>query len=283
MRSARLVTAPGAADDWVPAIQQGAFEVLEEWRADLAIVGLVKKSGESLSLWFVPRSGDGTLDRPDPTFRLEDVTLGPDFHEDLRAQLSATALAAVAPLASTELRGQNLEQGLKDTTEKLSSLLKGPTIGDPKRRAALYVALGTALQSLGERESGTGCLKQAVEAHRAALEVLVRERVPLYWVAAQISLGNALGTLGKRESGTARLEQAVKAYRAALEVLPASAYRSPGLRHRTTWALHFRSSVSARAAPRAWNRPRKPTVLPLRFEPAHGCQRRSEDAREWPG
>ena len=226
-------------------MRQGALEVLEDWGADLAIVGLVKKSGESLSLWFVPRSGDGTLDRPEPTFRLEDVTLGRDFHDDLRVQISAIALAAVAPLADTEVRGQNLEQGLKDATEKLSGLLEGPTIGSSlaavapladtevrgqnleqglkdateklsgllegptigssKRRAVLYVALGTALQSLGERESGTARLEQAVEAHRSALEVLLREHVPLDWAATQISLGNALATIGKRESGTARL------------------------------------------------------------------------------
>ena len=49
---------------------------MEKWHADLAIVGLVKTSGESLSLWFVPRSGEGTLDRGDRPYRLEDVTLG---------------------------------------------------------------------------------------------------------------------------------------------------------------------------------------------------------------
>ena len=77
--------------------------------------------------------------------------------------------------------------------------------------------LGNALQTLGERESGTARLEQAVAAYRAALEELTRERVPLDWAMTQMNLGNALRTLGERESGTARLEQAVAAYRAALE------------------------------------------------------------------
>ena len=54
---------PGAADDWREAMQQEARSVLENWNADLAVVGVVKQSGEALSLWFVPRSGEGTLSR----------------------------------------------------------------------------------------------------------------------------------------------------------------------------------------------------------------------------
>ena len=71
--------------------------------------------------------------------------------------------------------------------------------------------------ALGERESGTARLEEAVAAYRAALEERTRERVPLDWATTQNNLGNALATLGERESGTARLEEAVAAYRAALE------------------------------------------------------------------
>ena len=77
--------------------------------------------------------------------------------------------------------------------------------------------LGNALATLGERESGTARLEEAVAAYRAALEERTRERVPLDWAMTQNNLGNALATLGERESGTARLEEAVAAYRAALE------------------------------------------------------------------
>jgi tetratricopeptide (TPR) repeat protein len=84
-------------------------------------------------------------------------------------------------------------------------------------RGAARNNLGNALWRLGERESGTARLEEAVVAYRAALEERTRERVPLDWATTQTNLGTALRALGRRESGTARLEEAVKAYRAALE------------------------------------------------------------------
>jgi tetratricopeptide (TPR) repeat protein len=83
-------------------------------------------------------------------------------------------------------------------------------------RGAARTNLGIALWTLGERESGTARLEEAVAAYRAALEEWTRERVPLDWAMTQNNLGAALSTLGERESGTARLEEAVAAYRAAL-------------------------------------------------------------------
>ena len=84
-------------------------------------------------------------------------------------------------------------------------------------RGVSHILLGLALWTLGERESGTVRLEQAVVAYRAALEECTRDRVPLDWATTQNNLGNALLALGRRESGTARLEQAVAAFRAALE------------------------------------------------------------------
>jgi tetratricopeptide (TPR) repeat protein len=74
-----------------------------------------------------------------------------------------------------------------------------------------------ALAKLGERESGTATLQQAVSAYREALKEYTREHVPLDWAATRNNLGNALLALGERESGTATLQQAAAAYREALE------------------------------------------------------------------
>ena len=41
--------------------------------------------------------------------------------------------------------------------------------------------LGTALQALGERKSGTARLEEVVAAYRAALTEWTPERMPLYW------------------------------------------------------------------------------------------------------
>ena len=74
------------------------------------------------------------------------------------------------------------------------------------RRASLYAALGNAFQTLGERESGTASLEQAVQAYRAALEVHTASVSPLDWAATQNNLGSrtCCSTMGARESGTAR-------------------------------------------------------------------------------
>ena len=78
--------------------------------------------------------------------------------------------------------------------------------------------LGSALQTLGKRESDTGRLEQAVAAYRAALGgTYTRDGVPLGWAGTQNNLGNALRALGEQDRDTERLEQAVAAYRAALE------------------------------------------------------------------
>jgi tetratricopeptide (TPR) repeat protein len=77
--------------------------------------------------------------------------------------------------------------------------------------------LGLALWRLGERESGTAKLEEAVVAYHEALKEQTRERVPLDWAMTQTNLGTTLQSLGERQSGTAKLEEAVIAYREALK------------------------------------------------------------------
>src|ERR1019366_4354523 len=79
--------------------------------------------------------------------------------------------------------------------------------------------LGNALATLGERESGTARLEEAVAAFREALQELTRALVPLDWARTRMNLGTALLSLGERANGTARLEEAVAAFREALQEL----------------------------------------------------------------
>ena len=218
VRSAHSIRASGAADDWQSAMQEGASEVLEAWDADLAIVGFVKQSGKVLSLWFVPRTGEGTLGRGDRPYKLEDVTLGEDFHDDLADQLVAVALAAVVPTVDPdELLGQALEQWLLEARGKFAALLQSSAIDQPERRTRLQQVLGILLLGLGELNGGTEYPEQAVSVFRAALEELSREQAPLEWASIQYYLGTALSVLGEREGGAVRLEEAVEAHRTVLE------------------------------------------------------------------
>ena len=152
VRSAGVVSASGAADEWLSEMQANASVVLDDWNADLMVAGRVKKPANVLSLWMVRRSGTGTLGRGDPPCRLEDVTLGLDFHEDLRTQLAAVARSTMAPLANNEARGRLLNEGLGEATEKLATLLDSGTIENASHRVASQVALGDGLHTLGERE-----------------------------------------------------------------------------------------------------------------------------------
>lgn len=70
---------------------------------------------------------------------------------------------------------------------------------------------------LGERESGTARLEEAMEAYRAALQETRRELVPLDWAMTQNNLGNALRVLGEHDRDTARLVEAIDVLRSALD------------------------------------------------------------------
>ena len=217
VRSARIVKAEGAGDDWRPAMREQANAILLDWRGDLAIIGAVERPGENLSLWFVPRRGDGTLRRIEQQFALKGAMLGEDFREALHEQIAAVALSAVTPLASDAARGRVLEDGLKQAVGKLDIMLGSGEITAPRQRADLREAYGAALFALGERESGTARLEEAVAAYREALKERTRENAPLNWAATQNDLGVALTSIGEREGGTAKLEEAIEAYREALK------------------------------------------------------------------
>jgi len=81
--------------------------------------------------------------------------------------------------------------------------------------------LGNALTELGEREQRMARIEEAISAYSRALEVRTRERVPFDWAMTQANLGGALAALGGLYPpgtllGTMKLERAVAAYRAAL-------------------------------------------------------------------
>ena len=78
--------------------------------------------------------------------------------------------------------------------------------------------LDDALQTLGERESGTARLEEALTAYRAALEENTRDRGPLDWAATQYNLANVLATLSERTKDRTRMTEAIASMRNAAEV-----------------------------------------------------------------
>jgi hypothetical protein len=78
--------------------------------------------------------------------------------------------------------------------------------------------LGNALQTLGERESGTKSLEAAVAAYREALKEYTREKVPLGWAMTRANLGYALELLGMRKKDPDVVCEALKSELGAWEV-----------------------------------------------------------------
>jgi tetratricopeptide (TPR) repeat protein len=87
----------------------------------------------------------------------------------------------------------------------------------PDERGMVLNDLGIALQTLGERETGTQHLQEAVTAYENTLKECTRDRVPLQWATTQMNLGAVLRILGARETGTQHLQEAVTAYENALK------------------------------------------------------------------
>src|SRR6516162_11241652 len=125
------------------------------------------------------------------------------------ATFSAMSLACGIPPEVLDA----LREGRTQDLDGLASAHKDTKLD----RARMRTDLGNALAMLGERESGTTKLEEAVVAFREALKQQTRARAPLDWAKTQASLGNAFYALGVRESSTAKFEEAVAAYREALK------------------------------------------------------------------
>ena len=183
-----------------PAMRQQAREILDEWNADVAIVGSVRPTETALDLWFLPIvAGNDTLDQRPYVLNNYNATLPERFREDLRAQLVATALSA-ASSSYNEEGGQVLTEAVVEKIENLLPTMKA------SEQAGLNVAAGNALATLGAQELGSARLEAAVEAYSSALKVFTREHTPDEWAAAQNGLGRrppGPGAAGTRD-GAAR-------------------------------------------------------------------------------
>ena len=77
--------------------------------------------------------------------------------------------------------------------------------------------LGTALQALGERESGTARLEEAAAAFREALQERTRARAPLDWAGSQMNLALAYRALYDKSAEPRHLDNALAAIAAAVD------------------------------------------------------------------
>ena len=156
-------------------------------------------------------------------------------------------------------------------------LSRGLAGNDPRARAA---RLGHdpdesrhCAPTLGERESGTARLEEAVAAYREALQELTRARVPLEWAMTQINLGNALTSArragerdGEARGGRRRLSRGLEGNDPRARAAPLG--HDPDESRQCA----LERSASGRAARRGSRRPSPPIARPCRNGPASACR-----------
>jgi tetratricopeptide (TPR) repeat protein len=81
----------------------------------------------------------------------------------------------------------------------------------PLQWATTQNNLGNALRVLGERESGTARLDEAVAAFRDALQERTRARVPLDWASTQMNLALVYRVLFDKDHQPRHLDDALEA------------------------------------------------------------------------
>ena len=112
--------------------------------------------------------------------------------------------------------------------------------GDSDETGTALNDLGTALATLGERDSGTDRLKQAVEAFQQALKERTRDRVPLDWAGTQYNLALTYLTLFENTAQAAHLDQAQDLLRAA-----AAEFAAAGASHYADMAARLLAKIDA--------------------------------------
>jgi tetratricopeptide (TPR) repeat protein len=214
---------PQRLSDARAAIEQGEYD-----RADQLLATIEE---EQAAAHAKAQANANVLARRQAATRAERARLSALRQDYLAAADHFLAAANLLPAGDTGERGNRLvdsadalrrhgdERGDNDALRRAIARYREalpPRDRHPALWGRIQNNLGTALGALGERESGTGRLTEAVEAFRNALRECPQERVPLEWASTQNNLGNALRALGERESGTGLLTEAVDAYRNAL-------------------------------------------------------------------
>ncbi len=214
-RSACIVSASGAADEWRTAMRRKARDLLKTWNADIAVVGRVDKDGDALSLWFISsREKDRLADTAGNPYALRFNRLSDDFVEDLRIQIRALVLPLVIPKATNDGRRQRGLRQLKTAVPKLENLFR--TLPARQDRMSLCMVYLLAQSCLGEWLGEAERLRSAIE---RAKEITVGGDIGEdadASLATRFNLARTLIVLGEREGNPDYLAESISLLEEAL-------------------------------------------------------------------
>ena len=215
-RTARILIASGAADEWRPVMRRKAKDLLKAWHADIAVVGRVDRDGEALSLWFIASGGDDTLaDTSSNPYLLRFNRLPKDFVDDLNVQIRALALALAIPRTTDGSRRQRGLHQLMAAVPKLENLFR--TFSAPEDRTSLCTAYVPAQSSLGEWLGEPVRLRSAIEKAREITKDADFGGDGNGLLAVQVNLARTLHILGEREGNREYIAEAISLLEDALD------------------------------------------------------------------
>jgi tetratricopeptide (TPR) repeat protein len=135
-----------------------------------------------------------------------------------RATIQSNLGVALATLGKRERGTARLEEAVAAYREALQEYTREQTrAGVPLAWAETQDSLGNALRALGERESGTARLEEAVAAYREALQENTRAQMPLQWAMTQMNLASVYRALFDKDHRPRHLDEALEAADGALE------------------------------------------------------------------
>ena len=207
-RSARIVSASGAADAWRPAMRRRAEHLLRAWHADIAVVGRVDKDGDVLSLWFVSTANDDTLaDTSNNTYALNLNRLPDNFVDHLHVQIRALVLTLVIPRTrNDDSRAIGLRE-LAAAVPKLENLFR--TLSASDDRSSLFMVYVLTQSSLGEWLGESHRLRAAIERAKEIVDAPHNGADAATLLTTRVNLARTLYLLGEREADTKLLEESV--------------------------------------------------------------------------
>lgn len=206
---------PGAIlnEDLMKRATRDARNWMSDQNADLLIWGNIDPTGRNLELHFTA-TASSPGERPGRFTAVNVLVVPVDFYTDWVPLIRAVTLAATDPRSFSQ--GRILRSALPAIAVAARAMGAEPSAAmEPSERAAILFCYGNVCAVCAQLEGDRSWYHAAVEAWRAAIDLLGNDLGP-YLGQLHQQLGLALQIIAERTNNSDALEQAADAYRRAL-------------------------------------------------------------------
>ena len=186
---------------------------MAEKNADLLIWGNIDPTGRNIELHFIA-TASSPGERPGRFTALNTLVVPNDFYNEWIPLIRSVFLAATDPRSFPQ--GRILRSALPGLAANARTMgLEPSTALEPGERANILFSYGNVAAVCAQLEGDRAWYHTAVEAWRAAVELITADQQPILGQLYQ-QLGLAMQIIAERAGDTAWLEQAADSYRRAL-------------------------------------------------------------------